>query len=212
MVSSETSIHSSSIRCSSISFTLTGSGKERNKDISVRQENEGRRMTLAEPRVVSRQQEFAYATSWGASTRLVGGLIMAHGDERGLRLPPALAPHQAVIVPIFRTNDERARVTALIRHHVIGYSSTWTDAAVRRWIRKVTPELGPDLHELCVAIARTRPDGTTRQIRPCRRCSDPPRPRPDRPPVCESHRLHPANDSRWQNIPRASAQWTASAP
>ena len=41
-----------------------------------------------------------FATSWGASSRLVGGLIMTHGDDRGLRLPPALAPHQAVVIPI----------------------------------------------------------------------------------------------------------------
>ncbi|MDQ4030063.1 MAG: proline--tRNA ligase [Actinomycetota bacterium] len=45
-------------------------------------------------------ERYAYATSWGASTRLVGGLIMAHGDDSGLRLPPAVAPHQIVIVPI----------------------------------------------------------------------------------------------------------------
>jgi prolyl-tRNA synthetase len=50
-----------------------------------------------------------YATSWGATTRLVGGLVMAHGDERGLRLPPRVAPHQVVIVPIFR-EDESADV------------------------------------------------------------------------------------------------------
>ena len=54
--------------------------------------------------------EFAYATSWGVSTRLVGGLIMQHGDDRGLRLPPALAPYQVVVVPIFRTDDEQGRV------------------------------------------------------------------------------------------------------
>ncbi|MGN6378278.1 MAG: proline--tRNA ligase [Gaiellales bacterium] len=41
-----------------------------------------------------------FATSWGATTRLVGAMVMAHGDERGLRVPPAVAPHQVVIVPI----------------------------------------------------------------------------------------------------------------
>ena len=56
------------------------------------------------------QQEFAYATSWGVSTRLVGGVIMTHGDDRGLRLPPALAPVQVAIVPIFRSDDERSTV------------------------------------------------------------------------------------------------------
>jgi prolyl-tRNA synthetase len=51
-----------------------------------------------------------YSTSWGASTRLVGGLIMAHGDESGLRLPPAVAPHQVVIVAIARGDAEAAAV------------------------------------------------------------------------------------------------------
>ena len=50
------------------------------------------------------KEEFVYATSWGVSTRLVGGVIMTHGDEKGLRLPPNIAPHQVVLVPIFK-ND-----------------------------------------------------------------------------------------------------------
>ncbi len=54
--------------------------------------------------------EHAYATSWGATTRLVGAVIMAHGDDKGLRLPPALAPTEVVIIPVYRNEDERARV------------------------------------------------------------------------------------------------------
>ena len=54
--------------------------------------------------------EFAWNTSWGVSTRLVGGLVMTHGDDNGLRIPPLLAPTELVIVPIFRSDDERARV------------------------------------------------------------------------------------------------------
>lgn len=46
------------------------------------------------------EQEYAYQTSWGISTRLIGAVIMAHGDNRGLKLPPRVAPIQAVIVPI----------------------------------------------------------------------------------------------------------------
>ena len=46
------------------------------------------------------KEEFAYHTSWGVSTRLIGAIIMAHGDNRGLKLPPKVAPIQAVIVPI----------------------------------------------------------------------------------------------------------------
>lgn len=56
------------------------------------------------------EQEYAWGTSWGFSARMVGGTIMAHGDERGLRLPPAVAPTQVVIVPIYRTDDEMGRV------------------------------------------------------------------------------------------------------
>lgn len=56
------------------------------------------------------KEEYAYATSWGVSTRLVGGVVMAHGDDIGLRLPPRLAPVQVVIIPIFRSDDEKAAV------------------------------------------------------------------------------------------------------
>ncbi len=51
---------------------------------------------------------FAYTTSWGVSWRMIGGLIMAHGDDRGLRLPPKMAPIEAVLVPIVRSSDDRA--------------------------------------------------------------------------------------------------------
>jgi prolyl-tRNA synthetase len=55
-------------------------------------------------------QEFAWNTSWGVSTRLVGGLVMTHGDDTGLRVPPLLAPTELVIVPIYRTDEDRAKV------------------------------------------------------------------------------------------------------
>ncbi len=53
-------------------------------------------------------RELVWATSWGVSTRLIGALVMAHGDDRGLILPPRLAPIQAVIVPIYKGDEERA--------------------------------------------------------------------------------------------------------
>ena len=53
-------------------------------------------------------QEFAWNTSWGVSTRLIGGLVMTHGDDNGLRIPPQLAPIELVIVPIYKSDDERA--------------------------------------------------------------------------------------------------------
>ncbi len=54
--------------------------------------------------------EHVWATSWGVSTRLMGALIMTHSDDNGLVLPPKLAPHQVVIVPIYKTDEERAAV------------------------------------------------------------------------------------------------------
>jgi prolyl-tRNA synthetase len=56
------------------------------------------------------QREYAWATSWGVSTRLIGGLIMTHSDDQGLVLPPRLAPVHAVIVPIYKSAEERSAV------------------------------------------------------------------------------------------------------
>jgi prolyl-tRNA synthetase len=54
--------------------------------------------------------EHAWNTSWGVSTRMIGGLIMTHGDDNGLVCPPKLAPVEVVIVPIYRKDEERAQV------------------------------------------------------------------------------------------------------
>jgi prolyl-tRNA synthetase len=54
--------------------------------------------------------EFCHTTSWGVSTRLIGGVIMTHGDDDGLRLPPRIAPKQVVIVPMLREKPEDAEV------------------------------------------------------------------------------------------------------
>ena len=56
------------------------------------------------------QLDYVWQTSWGVSTRLIGGLIMSHSDDKGLVLPPALAPNKVVLVPIYRKDDERAAV------------------------------------------------------------------------------------------------------
>lgn len=56
------------------------------------------------------QLDYVWQTSWGVSTRLIGGLIMSHSDDKGLVLPPKLAPTKAVLVPIYRKDDERGRV------------------------------------------------------------------------------------------------------
>lgn len=54
--------------------------------------------------------EYAWQTSWGVSTRLVGAIVLGHGDEKGLILPPKLAPYQVVIVPIYKTDEEKGTV------------------------------------------------------------------------------------------------------
>jgi len=56
------------------------------------------------------QEEYAWNTSWGVSTRLVGGMVMTHGDDVGIIVPPRLAPTQVVIVPISRKEEERVAV------------------------------------------------------------------------------------------------------
>ncbi|GGG93186.1 proline--tRNA ligase [Parapedobacter pyrenivorans] len=58
--------------------------------------------------------DHVWATSWGVSTRLIGALIMAHSDDQGLVLPPKLAPIQVVVVPIYKTEDERQAIGNLV--------------------------------------------------------------------------------------------------
>lgn len=58
------------------------------------------------------QLDYVWATSWGVSTRLIGALVMAHSDDNGLILPPRIAPLQVVIVPIFKGEEQKAKVDA----------------------------------------------------------------------------------------------------
>jgi len=58
----------------------------------------------------SNQRQYAWTTSWGMSTRIVGATVMVHGDQQGLILPPRVAPFQVVIVPIWRKDEEKATV------------------------------------------------------------------------------------------------------
>jgi prolyl-tRNA synthetase len=60
------------------------------------------------------KQEYVWGTSWGVSTRLMGALVMTHSDDLGLVLPPNLAPIQVVIVPIFKTDEEFERISAIV--------------------------------------------------------------------------------------------------
>jgi len=60
------------------------------------------------------QRKYCATTSWGASTRLIGGIIMVHGDKAGLILPPRLAPYQVVVVPIWRNDTEKTAVVEMV--------------------------------------------------------------------------------------------------
>ena len=127
------------------------------------------------------EREFVWQTSWGASTRLVGALIMTHSDDDGLVLPPRLAPIHVVIVPIWRKDDERARVmeaaqkiAADLREDGLAVELDDRDdmrpgAKYFEWERKGVPlrlELGPrDLDEGSV-MAKLRLSETDERGRP----------------------------------------------
>jgi len=63
---------------------------------------------------IENERELCYSTSWGISTRLVGALVMAHGDDSGLIVPPKVAPIQVVVVPIFRDAESRTKVEGFV--------------------------------------------------------------------------------------------------
>ena len=72
------------------------------------------------------QQALAHTTSWGVSTRMIGGVIMVHGDDDGLRVPPAIAPHQVVILPMLREDDGDAALLAYceeLRRALVGQAA-----------------------------------------------------------------------------------------
>ena len=60
------------------------------------------------------QQEYAYTTSWGVSTRLIGGLIMTHADDEGMVVPPAVAPYQIVILPLIKNEADKDTILAYV--------------------------------------------------------------------------------------------------
>ena len=60
------------------------------------------------------QPEYAYTTSWGVSTRLIGGVIMTHADDEGMVVPPRIAPYQVVLIPVIKKPEDEAEVMAYI--------------------------------------------------------------------------------------------------
>jgi prolyl-tRNA synthetase len=126
------------------------------------------------------QEEYAWNTSWGVSTRLIGGLVMTHGDDVGIVVPPRLAPSQVVVVPIWRKEEEGVavkekadqvaarlrevgvRVKLDTREHLTPGAKFW------EWERKGVPfriEIGPkDLaKEQVVMVRRVTMDGQNRK-------------------------------------------------
>ncbi|MEO8453415.1 MAG: proline--tRNA ligase [Gemmatimonadota bacterium] len=114
--------------------------------------------------------DHVWGTSWGTSTRMVGGLIMAHSDDNGLVCPPRLAQYQVVIVPIYKTDDERSQVVtaadslikslraAGIRCHLDARDAIKPGAKYYEWEARGVPlrlEVGPrDLANQTAMLAR----------------------------------------------------------
>lgn len=63
---------------------------------------------------VNNELQYCWTTSWGVSTRFIGAIIMTHGDDQGLIMPPRLAPIQVVIVPIYKNDEERSKVMPVV--------------------------------------------------------------------------------------------------
>jgi len=121
-----------------------------------------------------------WSTSWGVSTRLVGALIMAHGDDSGLILPPRLAPYEVVVVPIWRDDDQRSVVLEAggriqaeleaegIRVHVDVREGLNPGSKYYDWERRGVPlrlEIGPRdvAAESVMAVRRFTPPGDDRK-------------------------------------------------
>ena len=115
------------------------------------------------------KEELVWATSWGISTRLVGAVILVHGDEKGLRLPPRIAPIQIVIIPIFRNDEQEKAVKDYLlplmeamENSGIRAHQDWTDNSpgfkFNEWEMKGVPlrmEVGPrDVEKGNVVVAR----------------------------------------------------------
>jgi prolyl-tRNA synthetase len=120
------------------------------------------------------QLDYVWQTSWGVSTRLIGGLIMTHSDDKGLVLPPKLAPVKTVIVPIYRKEEERAAVLEAA-DRLAGETGAKVDrregqtpgAKFFHWERQGVPtvvELGPRDVAAGTAVLKRRDTGTKEPV------------------------------------------------
>ncbi|MFZ9243117.1 MAG: proline--tRNA ligase, partial [Sediminibacterium sp.] len=71
----------------------------------------------------SNQLDYVWATSWGVSTRLIGGLVMTHSDDQGLVLPPKIAPLQVVIVPIYKGDEQKAAIDVKVKEFMQSFKA-----------------------------------------------------------------------------------------
>ncbi len=119
--------------------------------------------------------QYAWTTSWGVSTRFVGAVIMTHGDDKGLILPPKLAPIQIVIIPIYKNDEERSQVMDAVvkvqkelgdfRIHLDDRTEVTPGYKFNDWELRGVPlriEIGPkDVQKNSVALARRDIPGKT---------------------------------------------------
>lgn len=127
--------------------------------------------------------QYAYTTSWGVSTRLIGALIMTHSDDNGLVLPPKVAPSHAVIIPIYKNEEERENIMEFVEEIKHALKTVVFDGSPIRleiddrdmtsseknwyWIKKGIPirmEIGPrDLQNRSVFMGRRDKDSKDKQ-------------------------------------------------
>jgi prolyl-tRNA synthetase len=130
--------------------------------------------------------EYGYTTSWGVTTRLIGSVVMCHGDDDGLRLPPRIAPKQIVIIPIIPKPDQESAILAYaeelaceLRQQSYGGRpvTVFVDKREKRggektweWIKKGVPiriEIGPkDVASNVVTVARRDRDAKVKETLP----------------------------------------------
>jgi len=115
------------------------------------------------------KEELVWATSWGISTRLIGAVILTHGDNKGLRLPPKIAPIQLVVVPIFRNKTQKEEIKLFLKPIILKFENLgirikqdWTDSSpgykFNKWELKGVPlraEVGPrDVEKKSIVLVR----------------------------------------------------------
>ncbi len=120
------------------------------------------------------QLEYVWQTSWGASTRLIGGLIMSHSDDKGLVLPPKLSPVKAVVIPIYRKDNERAgvletahRIAKDVGARVDDREGLTPGAKFFHWERRGIPvvlEIGPRDLAAGTVVLKPRATGDKRSV------------------------------------------------